>query len=96
MSVHPAEQVRRLDLCLYVAAGAPNSMAARANLSAALAELGVEAESVTVIDIFEEPERALADRVYMTPMVVRRAPAPTCRIVGNLSDRAALLHFLTL
>jgi circadian clock protein KaiB len=81
-------------LCLYVAAGAPNSMAARANLSAALEASGREHVTVAIVDVFERPDLAVEDQVYVTPMLIRVSPLPRCRIIGNLSDRTAVLQLL--
>ena len=44
------------------------------------------------MDVFREPKRALADGIFMTPTLVKLAPAPSRKIVGTLSqtaDRAA-------
>lgn len=84
----------RVRVCLYVAAGAPNSLAARANLSAALEASGLDHVNVAIVDVFERPELALEDQVYVTPMLVRVSPPPRCRIIGSLSDRAAVLQLL--
>jgi circadian clock protein KaiB len=85
----------RLRLKLYVAGEAPNSVAAISNLKAVLGEYELEVD-LQLIDVLAEPQRALADRVLITPMLVRVAPAPECRIVGNLRDRKALLAALGL
>lgn len=84
----------RVRLCLYVAAGAPNSTAARANLAAALESSGNEHVAVTIVDVFESPELALADQVYVTPMLIRVSPPPRLRIIGTLRDHAAILQLL--
>jgi hypothetical protein len=31
---------------------------------------------ISVVDVFKQPERALADSVMMTPMLIKLAPAP--------------------
>ena len=81
-----------LRLTLYVAGNAPNSMMARANLERALAS--IENHTLTLIDVFERPELALDDQVYVTPMLIRDGPPPRIRLVGNLSDPNALLQIL--
>ena len=47
-----------LQLRLYVVSGAPNSIAARANLADALAGLGADAYALEVVDCAAEPQRA--------------------------------------
>jgi len=86
---------RRLRLRLYIAGSGPNSAQARANLRQLLEERCVEAE-LDVVDIFEEPDRALEDGVLVTPTLVRLAPEPVQRVVGNLSEGAAVLGLLEL
>ena len=98
MSPTPASSLdleQRLSVRLYVAGDAPNSTAATKTLRALLQQLCASAQ-VEVIDVLEHPERGLQDGVLITPMLVRSAPLPERRILGNLSDRGALLSFLAL
>jgi circadian clock protein KaiB len=75
-----------LRLRLYVAGHSPNSAAALGNL-AALGEGRLRgAYELEVVDVLEAPEVALADGILVTPTLVKLAPLPACRIVGNLSD----------
>lgn len=85
---------RPLVLRLYVAGAAPNSIAALANLRALRGALTDHA--LEVVDVLKQPERALADDVLVTPMLVKLAPPPLCRIVGNLSDMERVLRSLGL
>jgi circadian clock protein KaiB len=41
---------------------------------------------VEVVDVIEDPDSAEHDRVLALPMVMRVAPAPVVRVVGDLSD----------
>jgi circadian clock protein KaiB len=80
----------QLRLRLYVAASAPNSTHAQANLRALLASAGAQDASVEVVDCIREPQRALRDGVLVTPTLLKLGPLPTCTIVGALSDAAAV------
>ena len=72
---------------LYVAGSTPRSQAAAANLRA-LCEASVpDDHAIEVIDVLERPEAAEEERVLATPTVVRLAPEPRRRVVGDLSDR---------
>lgn len=89
---------RKIRLRLYVAGNAPNSTAALHNLKAILpaddhAHRLVELE---VVDVLEQPGRALADGVLVSPTLLRLSPAPVVRIVGNLSDRETVRAALKL
>lgn len=81
---------------LYVAGDAPNSARAMANLTALCKELLAGRHEIDVVDVFQNPERALADEIYMTPTLVRLAPTPVRKIVGSLNDTLAVLHALGL
>jgi circadian clock protein KaiB len=79
---------------LYVAGDSPNSMLAVANLHACCREHLPAGHEIELVDVLREPRRALTDNILLTPMLVRLAPAPERRIVGNLSRREALLAAL--
>jgi circadian clock protein KaiB len=79
-------------LVLFVVGSSPRSMLAIENLTAALAERPATDFRVAIIDVFEAPERALADGVLVTPTLF--APAVARRLVGDLSDAKLLRYFL--
>ena len=79
---------------LYVAGSAHNSVAALANLRAALTQC--PRAELEVIDVTGDPARALRDGVTMTPMLVKLAPTPERRVLGALCDREGLLEALGL
>jgi circadian clock protein KaiB len=84
----------RLHVRLYVAGDGPNSVRAIANLRRYVVGCPKNDVRVEVVDVLEEPERALRDGVLVTPTTVRVAPSPERRIVGDLRNervvRAAL------
>jgi circadian clock protein KaiB len=79
---------------LYVAGDGPNSMAAVANLKAVLARRPEGTVDLEIIDVVADPERALRDGIFVTPMLVRLAPTPERRVLGNLQNRRILLDAL--
>ena len=81
---------------LYVADDSPNSAIARANLSAICNKYFPDQHEIEIVDVFREPGRALEDKVTLTPMIIKLAPLPTCRIVGTLWDTETLLIALKL
>jgi circadian clock protein KaiB len=83
-------------LVLYVAGDTPRSRSARATI-AWLAGGGVqERVEASVVDVAEDPERAETDRVLLTPTLLRQAPGPARRVVGDLGDRARVAEALGL
>ncbi len=81
---------------LYVAGDGPNSTQALANLDAICREHLAERHEIEVVDVLREPQRALADLVMLTPLLVKLSPAPIRKILGTLSHRAPVLHALGL
>lgn len=79
---------------LYVAGGAPNSVQAIANLEAICREHLKEGYKLEIVDVVEQPLRALADGVVVTPSLTKLSPSPAANVVGNLSDRSSLLRAL--
>lgn len=82
-----------MKLRLYVAAGAPISERALANLEA-IREKHLDVCNIEVIDVFEAPERALADDVLVTPTLLRVSPLPVRRIIGDLSQAGRVVRAL--
>jgi len=81
---------------LYVAGDTQNSAQALANLHAICGEHLPGRHEIEIVDVFREPKRALVDGVFMTPMLVKLAPAPVRKLVGTLSQTETLLQFLGL
>jgi circadian clock protein KaiB len=79
---------------LYVAGDAQNSAQAITNLVALCRAHLPERHSIEVVDVFQEPKRALSDGIFMTPTLVKLAPAPVRRIVGTLSQTEPVLQAL--
>ena len=50
--------------------------------------------SLEVIDLFKTPHRAEEDQVFATPTFVKCQPEPRKKLVGDLSDRKAVLQAL--
>jgi circadian clock protein KaiB len=76
---------------LYTAENTQNSVMALANLGdICKAHLG-DHYSIEVIDVFANPQRALANGIRMTPTLVKVSPPPTRTIVGTLSQTERVL-----
>ena len=81
---------------LYVAGDAQNSVDAIANLTAICRKHLPGRYDIEVMDVFLQPERALTDGIFMTPTLVKLAPAPLRRIIGNLSQTDRVLRAIGL
>jgi circadian clock protein KaiB len=83
-------------LRLYVAGRAPNSVKAIANLEAICQQYLKGGYELEIIDVCEQPKRALTDGVLVTPSLAKVSPAPVSNIIGNLSDTGSVLAALGL
>jgi circadian clock protein KaiB len=83
-------------LRLYVAGRAPNSIKAIANLEAICQQHLKGAYHLEIVDVCEQPQRALADGIVVTPSLAKVSPAPISNVIGNLSDTGSVLAALGL
>lgn len=92
----PSGNPRKWAFQLYVAGMNRSARKALANLEA-IGEAHLRRQyTVEVVDLLEQPERALAERVLAVPMLVRTEPKPVRRIIGDLSTTAEVLAGLDL
>jgi circadian clock protein KaiB len=83
-----------LQLRLYVAGHAPNSVRAVANARAICNEHFAGVHALEIVDLLEHPARALADGIIVTPTLLKLFPLPQERVIGSLSDTAQVLLVL--
>jgi circadian clock protein KaiB len=81
-----------VELILFVANEAPKSIVALANLRRALDELPGLRFALEIVNVYADPDRALANRVLVTPTLL--APGSARRLVGDLSEQSQLHYFL--
>jgi circadian clock protein KaiB len=81
---------------LYVAGDAQNSSQAIANLTSLCRAYLPDRHEIEIVDVFRDPQRALADGIFMTPTLVKLMPSPLRRIVGTLSQAEPVLQALGL
>ena len=44
-------------------------------------------QELEIINILETPQRAIEDKVFATPTLIKVSPPPPRRIIGDLSDK---------
>ena len=86
----------RFKFRLYVAGTTQNSTRATANLTAFCAAHLAHRHEIEIVDVLQQPKRAMADSIFMTPTLVKIAPTPDRRMVGTLSHPQLLLETLGL
>lgn len=81
-------------LKLYITGQTPRSERAIANLRRICDDaFGAEYELV-IIDVLEQPHLAEADKIMVTPTLVKQIPPPARRVLGDLSDTGRVLSEL--
>lgn len=78
-------------LRLYIAGHAPNSILALANARAICDEHFASCYKLEIIDLLQDPDRAIADGIFVTPTLLKVAPLPAQKIVGNLADKSQVV-----
>lgn len=83
-------------LRLYVAGSTPRSSRAIKNIKA-ICEIHLKGHYVlTVVDLYEQKQRAREDQIMVAPTLIRQSPLPVRRLVGDLSQTARVLMALEL
>lgn len=83
-------------LALYVAGATRRSERAIANLRRLCEERLEGRFDLEVIDIYQQVDRAREADIIGAPTLIRMAPLPVRRVMGDLSDEARLLRALGL
>ena len=82
------------DLCLYVTGLTPHSARAIENLRAFCRKYLQGRHTLQIFDLYQQPALAREQQLIAAPTLVKRAPLPERRLVGDLSNqervRAAL------
>jgi circadian clock protein KaiB len=84
----------KYELWLFVSGHTPQSERALANLTQ-ICEQHIEGRhELIVVDVLQHPDAAAEERIMATPTLVKKLPAPLCRIIGDLSDTEKVLSAL--
>lgn len=79
-----------IEFRLYVVGDLPNSRRAIINLQAFCEEHLPDRHRIEVLDVFDAPERAMADHIMLTPQLVVVSAGRARHLVGDLSDPLAI------
>jgi circadian clock protein KaiB len=81
-------------LRLYVAGSTPQSSRAITNLKT-ICETYLKGRYIlTVVDLYEQRERAREDQIMVAPTLIRQLPLPVRRVIGDLSKTERVLATL--
>jgi circadian clock protein KaiB len=81
-------------LTLFITGGSPNSVRAINNLKS-ICELHLAGRyELTLIDVYRNPEIATREQIIALPTLIKSAPGPVRRLVGDMSDTQKVLRGL--
>ena len=93
----PVEAITTVvDLRLYIAGRAPNSVMAIRNLETICKQYLKDGYRLEIVDVCEYPRRALDAGILVTPSLEKLTPSPGANVIGNLSDTGSVLAALGL
>jgi circadian clock protein KaiB len=78
-------------LHLYITGATPNSLRAVRNLKDICEKHLAGRYELLIIDIYQQPELARQEQIVAAPTLIRVRPLPRRQLVGDLSNRAAVL-----
>jgi circadian clock protein KaiB len=90
------EEGNRVLMRMYVASDSAPSVQARRQLAVLRELFGGENWDIEVIDVFEQPALAEADRVLATPVLIRLFPTRRLSVIGDFADVNAVAAALDL
>jgi circadian clock protein KaiB len=76
---------------LYIAGSSPRSLRAVKKIKEICEKEIHGLYTLEIIDLYQDPARAIADQIVAAPTLVRRLPEPV-RLVGDLSDDKKVLE----
>jgi circadian clock protein KaiB len=86
----------RVLMRMYVASDSAPSAQARRQLAALRERFGGEDWEVEIVDVFEQPALAEADRILATPVLIRLFATRRVSVIGDFADLHAVANALDL
>ena len=83
-------------LRLYVTGMTPRSTRAISAVRAICEEFLAGRYQLEIIDVYQQPALIRDEQIFATPTLVKKGPQPERRMIGDMSNRARLLHGLGL
>ena len=84
------------ELRLFITGASPNSVRAITNLKSICEEYFPGSYKLEIIDIYQQPLLAKNEQIIALPMLIKSAPLPGRRLIGDMSDTAKVLRGLGL
>jgi circadian clock protein KaiB len=76
---------------LYVVGHSPRTAEAVRLLGEILTDRFDEAYDLQIVDLLKEPAAGEEDNIFATPTLVKRAPPPSAKVIGDFRDKNRVL-----
>ena len=96
VKVETEDTAGKFILRLFVTGILPNSSRAVINIKAICEKYLKNRYELEIIDIYQQPELALAEDIIAIPVLIKKFPLPEARLIGDLSDTENVLKGLSL
>jgi circadian clock protein KaiB len=83
-------------LNLYVIGMSPGSLKAIENLKSICEKYLKGKYSLEIVDILKYPETMFENDLVASPTLIKRAPSPVKKLIGDLSNREKVLKLLSI
>ncbi len=81
-------------LRLFITGASPNSVRAVANLKEVCEKHIKGRYSLEIVDVHQQREAAKAEQIVALPLLIKKAPYPERRMIGDMSDTKKVLQGL--
>jgi len=81
---------------LFITGATPNSTRAVRNIKEICEQHLPGRYELLIVDLYQQPELARQEQIVASPTLVRQRPLPRRQLIGDLSDRSAVLRILGL
>jgi len=81
-------------LQLFVTGILPNSVRAIGNIKAICEKYLKDRYELEIIDIYQQPDLAIAEDIIAVPVLIKKSPYPQERMVGDMSNTEKVLKGL--
>ncbi len=88
--------MEKIELKLYITGKTPRSIKAAMGFKGLFKDKFKDKATLEIIDVLERPDLALEEKIMLTPTLIKKFPAPTVRIIGDLSNKEQVLLKLDL
>jgi circadian clock protein KaiB len=89
-------RAEKIELRLYVSGCTPKSARAIADFRRLCQEHFPGRCDVEIVDIYQQPERAIEAQIVAVPTLIKSAPQPLRRLIGSLAETTRVLKNLEL